>query len=195
MVFKGLKNVPAQRIMGLDCSTNSIAFAVIETGIPVMAGEINLYGANVFERLNDARKKSEAMFNAGHWRADYIGIESAIMVSNQQTAIKLAYVYGAVMSVLMQHSATVVEVAPITWQSYIGNPNLKAAEKAKLRIDNPGKSESWYKEAGRKLRKARTLSIAQEHFTIPGASDNVGDAVGISLYLRDNLTTTKRGNK
>lgn len=191
MLISELKKVPVGRIMGLDCSTKSIAFAIINDGIPEAAGEITLAGANVFERLDDARAKTQAMVDNGVFNVNYIGIESAIMVASPQVAIKLAYVYGVVMGVLMQNRATVVEVAPITWQSYIGNPNLRPAEKAKFRVDFPGKSESWYKTYGRKFRKQRTMDIARQHFSIPTDSDNVSDAVGITLYLRDNLTTVK----
>ena len=195
MDFKYLRQVPVDRIMGIDCSTNTVAFSIFDNGIPEICGEIEFKGATVFERLNDAREKVQAMVDQDIMVANYIGIESAIMVANQQTAIKLAYVYGAVMGVLMQNKATVVEVPPITWQSFIGNPNLKPAEKLALRAANPGKSEAWYKEAGRKMRKQRTLDIARQHFTIPGGSDNVGDAIGIGLYIRDNLTTLTKGKK
>lgn len=190
--IKNLQAVPVDRIMGIDCSTNSVAFSIFDTGIPTSCGEIMFHGANVFERLNDARAKVQAMVDEGVMVADYIGIESAIMVTNQQVAIKLAYVYGAVMGVLMQNKSTVVEVAPITWQSYIGNPLLKPAEKAAIKAANPGKSESWYKNKQREFRKARTMKIAREHFTIPTESDNVGDAIGIGLYIRDHLTTLKK---
>lgn len=195
MDFGVLKKTPVDRIMGLDCSTNSIAFAIIDSGIPAVAGEIELKGANVFERLNDARAKTQALVDQGIFDVRYIGIESAIMVVNPQVVIKLAYVYGAVMGVLMQNSATVVEIAPITWQSHIGNPNLKAAEKAQIVKDNPGKSVSWYKTYGRKIRKQRTMEIARKHFTIGTDSDNVSDAVGIALYVRDTLTTLTKDKK
>ena len=181
--------------MGLDCSTNSIAFAIIDSGIPSIAGEINLKGSSVFERLNDARAKTQAMVDHGMFNVKYIGIESAIMVVNPQVVIKLAYVYGAVMGVLMQNNATVVEVAPITWQSHIGNPNLKAAEKAEIVKEFPGKSAVWYKAQGRKMRKQRTMDIAREHFSLQDATDNVSDAVGIALYVRDTMTTATKGSK
>jgi hypothetical protein len=97
-------------------------------------------------------------------------------------------VYGAVLSVLMQNKMEVQTVAPITWQTYIGNPNLKKEEKEKLREQNPDRKPSWYQNEGRKLRKARTLDFARNYFSIPTDSDNVGDAVGVAYYVSEVLT-------
>jgi Holliday junction resolvasome RuvABC endonuclease subunit len=185
---------PVVRALGIDCSTKSLAYACFEGDKPLYCGEIFFEGDNVFKRLKDARVKTQALLDSSDimgaegFRADYVAIEAAIAVKNVKTAILLAYVYGAVMSVLMQNGAEVVEVPPITWQSFIGNPNLKAAEKAKLKADNPGKSASWYQNAGRLMRKQRTLDFARRYFTIESGSDNIGDAVGVAYYAANKLT-------
>jgi len=188
MGIGSLTKVKAKRVIGIDCSTNSLAFAVFEGENPIKCGEIFFKGKTVFERLADAKLKTKGLVEDGTLRADYIAIESAIMVRNIQVAIDLAYVYGAVIGELMVCNPEVHKVAPISWQSGIGNPNLKKAEKDKLISDNPGKSKTWYSNEGRKLRKQRTLDIAKEFFTIPGNSDNVGDAVGLGLYVSRVLT-------
>lgn len=158
----------------------------------MLCGEFEFEGADVFERLADAQTKTRGLVDLGILQADYIGIESAVMVRNVQTAIKLAYVYGAVMGELMQGSPVVEEVAPITWQSGIGNPNLKTSEKAAIRKEFPGKSDAWYKNKGREIRKARTLAIARDHFDIDTDSDNVGDAVGIALFVSKTRVLTEK---
>jgi Holliday junction resolvasome RuvABC endonuclease subunit len=178
----------ANRVIGIDASTNSLAFAIFEDGKPIRCGEVFFKGATVFERLNDAKVKTKALVDAGVLKGDYVAIESAIMVRNIQTAIDLAYVYGAIIGELMAFNPEVHKVAPITWQSGIGNPNLKKAEKDKLAADFPGKSKSWYQNEGRKMRKQRTLDIAKKYFKIPSDSDNVGDAVGLALYCSEALT-------
>ena len=192
MRITNLAKVKGSRVIGIDCSTNSLAFAIFENNRPVLCGEFDFIGADVFERLSDAQIKTRALVDLGILQADYIGIESAVMVRNVQTAIKLAYVYGAVMGELMRGSSVVEEVAPITWQSGIGNPNLKTAEKAALRKEYPNKSDAWYKSKGRELRKERTLQIARSHFDISGGSDNVGDAVGIALYVSKTRVLTEK---
>jgi Holliday junction resolvasome RuvABC endonuclease subunit len=188
MGIGSLTKVKAKRVIGIDCSTNSLAFAVFEGETPIKCGEVFFKGKTVFERLSDAKAITKGLVENGTLQADYIAIESAIMVRNIQTAIDLAYVYGAVIGELMASNPEVHKVAPISWQSGIGNPNLKKAEKDQLQRDYPGKSKTWYSNEGRKMRKARTLSIAKEFFTIPGDSDNVGDAVGLALFTSRVLT-------
>ena len=187
MGIADLTKVKAQRVIGIDCSTNSLAFAVFDGETPITCGEVRFSGATVFERLKDAKLKTRELVEAGVLKADYIAIESAIMVRNQQVAIDLAYVYGAVIGELMEFNPKVERIAPISWQTGIGNPNLKRDEKLQIRKENPGRSETWYTNRGRLVRKQRTLAIARQFFTIADGSDNVGDAVGIAIYCVRNL--------
>lgn len=192
--FGTLNKPKVVRVLGIDCSTKSLAYACFEGQIPLYCGEVFFEGATVFDRLNDARSKTQGLLESvdGHdgFRADFVAIESAIMVNNSKTVISLAYVYGAVMGVLLQNKAKVVEVYPIQWQTAIGNPNLKTAEKAQIKSGTPGKSDSWYKNQGRLLRKQHTLDFAKTFFTIESNSDNVGDAVGLAYYAANKLTRT-----
>ena len=183
-----MSKVKASRVIGIDASTKSVAFAIFDDGEPVMCGEIMLKGSSPFERLKDARFKIGQLVRSGYFDADYIAIESAIMVRNIQTAIDLAYVYGSILSELSEATKELHKVAPITWQTGIGNPNLKKAEKEDIQNQFPGKSKTWYSNKGREIRKARTLEIAKKYFTIPTDSDNVGDAVGLALYASQTLT-------
>lgn len=189
MTIGALTKVKANRVIGIDASTNSLAFAVFEDDKPVRCGEVVFKGATVFERLKDAKAKTKALVDSGVLKADYIAIESAIMVRNVQVAIDMAYVFGAILGELMESNPQVHKVAPITWQTAIGNPNLKKHEKQQLIEDAPGHKPSWYQNEGRKLRKQRTMDIARQYFNIPGDSDNVGDAVGLALYVSRALTT------
>ena len=188
MDFTQLTKRKASRVIGIDCSTNSLAYAIFENGKPVTCGEVFFNGADIYERLNDARRKTQALVDSGLLVGDYVGMEAAIAAKSGAVTIKLSYVYGAVLAVLMQNKMKVETVYPITWQTYIGNPNLKKHEKEQLRVDNPGRKASWYQNEGRKIRKARTLAFARQYFTIPTGSDNVGDAVGIAYYTSKELT-------
>lgn len=188
MNYNSLTKRKAGRVIGIDCSTHSLAYAVFEDDKPVLCGEVQFNGADIYERLNDARRKTQALVDTGILVGDYVGFEAAIGGKSAQVTIKLSMVYGAVLSVLLQNKMDVVTVAPITWQTYIGNPNLKKDEKEQLRNDNPDRKDSWYANQGRLFRKARTLAFAKKYFTIPGDSDNVGDAVGIAYYTSEVLT-------
>jgi Holliday junction resolvasome RuvABC endonuclease subunit len=190
-VTRALTKVKANRVCGIDASTNSLAFAIMEGEKPILCGEVKFKGSTPFERLKYARKITRGLVRAGVFDGvDYIAIESAIMVRNIQTAIDLAYVYGTIMGEMSDVCHQLHKIAPISWQSGIGNPNLKKVEKEKIQADFPGKSKSWYQNKGREIRKARTLTIAREYFQIPSGSDNIGDAVGLALHCSRTLTRT-----
>lgn len=182
------------RALGIDCSSYSLAYACFEGEKALYCGEIFFEGNTWPKRLKDARAKTQALLESpdimgsGGFRADYVAIEAAIAVKSVKTAITLAYFFGAVMSVLLQNGADVITVPPITWQTFIGNPNLKPAEKAAIVDANPGRKASWYQNEGRKFRKQRTLAFARRYFTIPSDSDNIGDAVGVAYYAANHLT-------
>lgn len=188
MDYSDFKKKKAGRVIGIDCSTNSLAFAVFDGNVPVICGEVYFQGANIYEKLNDARRKVQALVDTGILVGDYVGMEAAIAGKSGAVTIKLSYVYGAVLSILMQNHMEVQTVYPVTWQSYIGNPYLKKEEKEQMRIDNPGRKASWYQNEGRKIRKQRTLDFARTYFNIANDSDDVGDAVGIAYYTSKELT-------
>lgn len=188
MSIASLTKKKAKRVIGIDASTNSLAYAIFDDGKAVACGEVMFNGSNVYERLNDARLKTQILVDQGILVGDYVAMESAVMVNNRAVVIKLAYVYGAILGVLMQNKMQVETVTPLQWQSYIGNPALKKAEKEKIAHDNPGKTATWYKAQWRETRKQRTLVFARQFFTIATGSDNVGDAVGIAYFCSRVLT-------
>lgn len=188
MSLANLKKTRAVRTLGIDCSTKSLAYAVFKGKKPVHCGEVFFDGANLYERLADAHKKIPALVDSGILKADYIAFEGAFLGPNPKTGLSLAYVYGAVMGALMDDGMKVVTVNPLAWQSYIGNPNLKKAEKEALKAQRPGMSASWYQNAGRELRKQRTHTWAKKYFKIESGSDNVSDAIGVAWYAVHNLT-------
>ncbi len=183
-----MTKVQATKVIGIDASTKSIAFAIFDGGKPVRCGEIQLNGSTIQERLMDAKRKVRELVRAGILDADYIALEAAIKVNSPETAISLAYVYGAILSELGEVTTEVHKVYPISWQTGIGVPNLKKDEKEKIKADNPDRKPSWYANEGRKIRKARILAVAREYFKIADGSDNVGDAVGIAKHVSESLT-------
>jgi hypothetical protein len=146
---------------------------------PVKWGEIQFEGSDVYERILDAKNKIKAFKNS--LDTDFVVIEAAISVKSVHTGIKMAYVFGAIMGELLKDNIKVVEVHPITWQSYLGNKNFTKAEKQAVKNEFPGKSETWYKGKIREIRKQRTLDFVRT-LGIQVQSDNVADAAGIAWY-------------
>lgn len=191
MGLGSLAKTKANRVIGIDCSTKSVAFACFEGERLVFAGEFMIEGKTLYQRLANVRKITEAVWSQilnDFGEVNYVAFETAIVVNSARTVIELSYFYGTVMSVLLERGAEVFEVAPITWQTHIGNPNLKTHEKQAIKDANPGKSPNWYKNAGRLLRKQRTLDWAKDNYGIETTSDNTGDAVGVAYYAATVLT-------
>jgi len=169
----------ASRVLGIDASTNSFAFCLMEDKKAKKWGEIQFEGSDVYERILDAKNKIKSFKNSLDY--DFVVIEAAISVKSVHTGMKMAYVFGAIMGELLSDNVEVVEVHPITWQSYLGNKNFTKAEKQKVKDDFPGKSENWYKGKIRELRKSKTIDFART-LGINTENDNVADAAGIAWY-------------
>ena len=184
MLLEKLKKPIAGRVLGIDASTHSIAFCIIEDKKFVKYGEISFSGSDVYERIVDARKKIRSIID--QFDADLVAIEAAVMVRSANTGLKMAYIFGAIMAEIIEDGKRVVEVHPITWQSFIGNKNYTKAQKEVVRQKFPGKSETWYKNKIRDMRKTATM----DYFKILGVhsdSDNVTDAAGIAWYVSNNM--------
>ena len=157
MSLSDIHKTKAQRVMGIDCSTKSIAFTIFDGENFLKCGEVFFHGATVFERVHDANVKTLALFE--NFSPDFVAIEAAIMVRSTSVAIKMAYVFGAVIAALLKKGATVIEVPPISWQSFIGNKNLTLAEK------NAIKNFLTSLQAGTRTRAGKSGS--SEPLTLP----------------------------
>ena|SRR6185436_1453413 len=167
--------------MGLDCSTNSLAYSFVHNGKLLKYGEIFFKGNDVYHRASDARKKIESIKH--EFQMSSIAIEKTIFVRSIDTAIKMAFVAGTVISCLIDDNISVVEINPLSWQSGIGNPNLTTKEKAEIQRDFPGKSKNWYMAKNRDIRKNRTRQWVRSTFNIDIESDNITDAIGLAFYV------------
>ena len=168
-----------KKVIGIDASTNSFAFCLMDGEKVKKWGEVHFQGESVYDRILDAKNKIKAI--KGQLDYDFIVIEAAVSVRSVATGLKMAYVFGTIIGELMHDNIKVVEVHPITWQSYIGNKNFTKAEKEAVRKDSPGKSDNWYKAKIREIRKNRTIDFA-EQMGIKTDSDNVADSAGIAWY-------------
>ena len=179
MSLAKLINKRSGKVLGIDASTNSIAFCLMNGKTPVKWGEITFDGDDVYKRILDAKRKIKAFKK--ELDTDFVVIEAAISVKSVHTGIKMAYVFGAIMGELLSDNMQVVEVHPITWQSYIGNKNFNKTEKQAIKNEFPDKSDTWIKGKIRERRKQRTIDFSRT-LGIETQSDNVADAAGIAWY-------------
>jgi len=186
MTLASLVKTKAYRVLGIDASTNSIAFCLMENNKPLKWGKINLEGEDIYEKIYDAKNKMAMMLD--ELKSDYIVVEGAILVRSPDAVIKLSYVYGVVIAELMSTGAKVITISPSAWQAYIGNKNPTKEEKAAIRLNNPGYADSWYKNQLRNMRKQRTVDYFNKKYAIDVNDFDVADAFGIAHYSNEVLT-------
>jgi Holliday junction resolvasome RuvABC endonuclease subunit len=173
-------------VLGIDASTNSIAFCLMENDVPLKWGKINLSGNDIYEKIYDAKVKMSVMLD--ELQADYIAVEGAVLVRSADAVIKLSYVYGVVIAELMSTGAKVITIAPTSWQAYIGNNNPTKQEKTAIRLANPGYADSWYKNQLRNMRKQRTADYFNRKYKLSLSDFDVADSFGIAHYANKELT-------
>jgi hypothetical protein len=89
MKLAELVKTKAHRVLGIDASTNSIAFCLMENDIPLKWGKIDLSGQDIYEKIYDAKKKMNLMLE--ELKADYIVVEGAILVRSPDAVIFLCF--------------------------------------------------------------------------------------------------------
>lgn len=186
MTLADLVKTKAHRVLGIDASTNSIAFCLMENDKPLKWGKIEISGNDIYEKIYDAKIKMHVMLD--ELKSDYIAVEGAVLVRSPDAVIKLSYVYGVVISELMSTGAKVITISPTSWQAYIGNKNPTRAEKVALKEANPGYAESWYKNKMRNIRKQRTVNYFNSKYNLELSDFDVADSFGIAHYANKVLT-------
>jgi Holliday junction resolvasome RuvABC endonuclease subunit len=182
-----LKNQTSKRFCAIDASTNSLAFAIFDNKKIIACGKINFAGADTYEKVMDAAKKTKAFFDK--FEFDIIVIEHTVFMNSPKTAAQLAMVQGALLGAAsMAGVKKIGNVSPMTWQNYIGNKKLTKEEKAEIVKKNPGKSVSWFKNEERKLRKQRTISFININYDKFLMDDDVADACAIGHWALHNWT-------
>lgn len=173
-------------ICAIDASTNSLAFSIFDLKNLVSIGKINFKGTTTYEKVTDAAAKTEAFFQV-YGIPDAVVIEHTVFMNSPKTAADLALVQGALLGAMGVAGVKVIKsINPIAWQTYIGNGRLSKEEKALLRSENPGKSESWYKAQEREFRKQRTMHFVEIQYDKILLDNDVADAIGIGHYAINN---------
>jgi Holliday junction resolvasome RuvABC endonuclease subunit len=186
MTLANLVKTKAHRVLGIDASTSSIAFCLLENNKPIKWGKINILGNDIYEKIYDAKVKTSLMLD--ELKSDYIAVEGAILVRSPDAVIKLSYVYGVVIAELMSTGASVITISPSSWQAHIGNKNPTKDEKEAVRLLNPGYADSWYKNKLRNMRKQRTADYFNKKYGLNVVDFDVADSFGIAHYANEVLT-------
>ncbi len=68
MTLASLVKTKANRVLGIDASTNSVAFCLMENDKPLKWGKINLVGADIYEKIYNAVAVLTVTFNINYKR-------------------------------------------------------------------------------------------------------------------------------
>jgi Holliday junction resolvasome RuvABC endonuclease subunit len=183
MKISNLVDIP-KTIMSIDASTNSLAFAIFSDGKLEKFGKINFIGYVTYDKVVDAGAKIKAFFDHYATSIDAIVIEHTVFMNSPKTAADLALVQGAILGAAGVRR--IRSVAPITWQNFIGNKKPSKEEIAKMKLNNPGKSDSWIKTQTREQRKQKTIHFIDVQYDKVVKDNDVADAIGIGHYAINN---------
>lgn len=183
-LVESIQNKP-KTVLGLDTSTNSMAFALIKDDKLINFGKINFYGSDIYERLADANKKTRAF--ADQYEFDFVCSEASVAVRSVQIAIKMAMVNGVILANLSYNGAKITTVAPLSWQKGISNSLYSKMEKLQIKKENPGKTPSWLANEIRKRRKQYTIDFVNDLYNINVTDNDVADAIGIAYWAMENI--------
>ena len=173
-------------ICAIDASTNSLAFCMYSFKSIQQHGKILFEGNNIYEKVQDAAKKTKALFEYYNL-VDAIVIEHTVFMNSPKTAADLALVQGAIIGSAGLAGVNIIgRVSPITWQNYLGNKKLSKEEQLQIRSANPGKSLSWYKSYERDFRKKRTIKLLEIAYDKKIDDYDVADAAGIGHWAINN---------
>jgi Holliday junction resolvasome RuvABC endonuclease subunit len=172
-------------ICSIDASTNNLAFAIFSDDNLVSFGKIKFDGINTYAKVKDAARKTLAFFK--NFEIDSIVIEHTVFINSPKTAADLALVQGAMLGAAGIAGIKVAgAVNPISWQTFIGNGKATKDAKILIRKDNPGKSESWYKNFERESRKQKTINFVNVNYDVNVDDNDVADAIGIGHWAIHN---------
>lgn len=183
--LSSLTNKP-NKILAIDASTNSLAFALFHGKELKSFGKIKYMGLTTYDKVLDAGKKTKAFLDV-YGGVDAIVIEHTVFMNSPKTAADLALVQGALLGAAgMTGVSQVKAVAPITWQNFINNKKLTKEEKFKIKQEHPDKSDSWLKTYERNLRKEKTINYINIQYDKIISDNDVADAIGIGHYAINN---------
>jgi Holliday junction resolvasome RuvABC endonuclease subunit len=173
------------KIITVDASTTSIAYAVFEDKKLVLNGKVEFLGKNVYEKISSAIGSVVDVIK--DIAPEALVIERAIFINSPKTMSELSMVQGAILAGASLAGIKMFKgTNPIAWQTYIGNGKVTKDAKLLMRKENPERSESWYKQHEREARKQKTINFVNINYDLEIADNDIADAIGIGHYALRN---------
>jgi hypothetical protein len=181
------KGYTGRKVMGVDASSTSLAFCYINNKKLEAWGKIFISGDDTFDRCADVIGKSGGLFNK--FSPELVLFESSAYVNNNAVMKQLSMIFGAAAGAARITGAKVLDVPPVTWQSYIGNPPNSKKVREEFARTNPDLSDSQLKVKLRGERKQRNIDFVREVYQVQLEDDDVADAICIGHYASEVLAS------
>ena len=173
------------KIITIDASTTSIAYAVFEGKKLILNGKVEFLGKNVYEKISSAIGSVVDVIR--DIAPEALVIERAIFINSPKTMSELSMVQGAILAGASLAGIRMFKgTNPIAWQTYIGNGKVTKDAKLLMRKENPDRSESWYKQHEREARKQKTINFVNINYDLEIIDNDIADAIGIGHYALRN---------
>ena len=179
----------AIRVIGIDPSTNSLGFAVVDRNSDGkvflnVKGKINFKGDPQSVKFRKISSWIESLdLYTGAFDTQCV-IEQTIFIQNPQTSRLMAYITGYTWGRMIQAGIPVSDIGPMTWKSWLGYK--KVTKKQKDQWADEGLSPKDVKKKANFERKHRTRIILEEK-GIEEEDDDIMDSIGIALWGVNNL--------
>lgn len=170
-------------IMGVDMSSKTIAYSLFKKGFDwslSQRGKIEISGETTFDKCGDVVDKFSGLIIV--LSPDLIIFESSTYVNNNAVMKQLSMIFGAAAGSATRYGIEVVDIPPVTWQSYIGNPPNSKNYKKKFIEDHPGITDSKAKVLMREERKNKTIKFVAENIGVQPEDDDIADAICVGYY-------------
>ena len=175
-----------KRLLSIDPSSHSIAFAVMDEGKLVAKGKVDFTkGCTTHDRMKVIAASMPALIS--HHSIDYVLIEESIWIQNPNTSRTLAYIVGGIWSQVASSRALGGHVGPLQWKRELGYETVKQKEiKAWAELYGPNdakKIAAWE----RKMRVRRIVEPRIPNLYEPDG--DIMDAIAIGMWGSEHKET------
>lgn len=177
------RGITGSRVMGVDASSHSVAFSLFEERSLSSWGKLFISGDDTFDKCADVIGKFNALCRK--MQPDLVLFESSTYVNNNAVMKQLSMIFGAAAGAARSTGAKVLDIPPVTWQGYIGNPPNSKKIREEFAVLNPGLSDSQLKVKLREARKQKNIDFVYSNYGVQLEDDDVADAICIGHYASE----------
>lgn len=183
-VLNETKRAGIKRIMAVDPSSHSLAFAILERDKLIASGKVS------FPPKSDVDTKLKLIIGSiplivARHKPDHFLIEQTIYIQNFGTSRLLSYIVGATRGQVLAQNVSTGDVGPIQWKRELGVEFVKRGDIAKWTLEM-GKRDAK-KRADFERKERVRLKVLEKIPDLTEEDNDIVDAIAIGLWGLENL--------